>query len=242
MSTVKPHNPCQPMSPLSTTPKSFLKKVLKDNTLRFIPVHRLHASLGPHVCAVLPALHSLTGCDITSKVGTKKSALKANPVTYLTGFGISHCLDDHVAQQAEEYLVHVIYLGCKLSNFDELRVHQFRHLKSSSHQNLPPTTQGLKPHIYRAFYNAYCTMHVLDKQLNLETANLDPLEYGFVQDNEYLVPATSWRILETSWSTVCNCNKCARASCSCRSEMIKCCVFCKCHKTDVIDCRNPYNS
>ena len=161
MSTVKPHNPCQPMSPLSTTPKSFLKKVLKDNTLRFIPVHRLH---------------------------------------------------------------------------------QFRHLKSSSHQNLPPTTQGLKPHIYRAFYNAYCTMHVLDKQLNLETANLDPLEYGFVQDNEYLVSATSWRILETSWSTVCNCNKCARASCSCRSEMIKCCVFCKCHKTDVIDCRNPYNS
>ena len=44
---------------------------------------------------------------------------------------------------------------------------------------------------------------------SLETANLDPLEYGFVQDNEYLVPATSWRILETSWSTVCNCNKCA---------------------------------
>ena len=101
-----------------------------------------------------------------------------------------------------------------------LVMHQCRQLTSSSHQNLH-TTQGLMPHIYHAFYNAYCIREVLDKQLRLETANLDPLEYGFVQDNEYLVPATSWRILEPRWSTVCNCSKYARASCLCRSEMIK---------------------
>ena len=52
-----------------------------------MPLHILYERLGGDVCAILPALHSLTGCDITSKIGTKKAALKSEPVTYLQGFG-----------------------------------------------------------------------------------------------------------------------------------------------------------
>ena len=50
----------------------------RGNTTRFVPLHILHDRQGNDLCMVLPALHSLTGCDITSKIGTKKAALQSN--------------------------------------------------------------------------------------------------------------------------------------------------------------------
>lgn len=41
---------------------------------------------GPELCAVLPALYHLTGADYTSKVGTKRSALRASPVRFFGNF------------------------------------------------------------------------------------------------------------------------------------------------------------
>ena len=33
------------------------------DTTRYIPLHTLYERLGSELCKVLPALHSLTGCD-----------------------------------------------------------------------------------------------------------------------------------------------------------------------------------
>lgn len=112
-------------------------------------------------------------------------------------------------------MVQVIDAGNKSSNFLQLRAHQFHFSKSASHQSLPPTSKGLEPHIYRAFFNAYATMHVLDRQLNVQTADLDPLDYGFLHENGNLLPSTSWRSLEPCWGVVCHCGKCARVTCPC---------------------------
>lgn len=60
------------------------------NKVRMLPIHTLVTqlnNLSPNLCLILPALHHLTGGDYTSKVGTKKSALKANPETHLLNFG-----------------------------------------------------------------------------------------------------------------------------------------------------------
>ena len=198
----------------------------------------MHGRLGADLCAVLPALHSLTGCDITSKIGTKKAALKADPKSHLQGFGATAPLTSLV-KHAEEYLVKVVNSGRKSKNFQDFRIDQFRFSKIAWHQNLPPTSQGLEPHIYRAFYNAYITMHVLDKQLKITSEDLDPVDYGFKLDNGQLLPSTSWKTLELPWYMVCNCGKCARVTCPCRSAMVKCSVFCKCQKAD--SCKNPYN-
>ena len=149
----------------------FLQEGLKElwvragrgTTTRFVPLHILHARLGPDLCTVLPALHSLTGCDITSKIGTKKAALKADPEIHLQRFGTTAPLTFAMIQHAEQYLVNVVDAGSKSSNFQELRADQFHFSKSTSHQNLPPTSQGLEPHIYRT------TMHVIDRQLNVRT-------------------------------------------------------------------------
>jgi len=53
------------------------------NSTRFIPIHILSLRIGPGLCKVLPSIHMLTGCDYTSKVGTKLAALTTNPETHL---------------------------------------------------------------------------------------------------------------------------------------------------------------
>ena len=52
----------------------------RGSTTRFVPLHILYAPLGPLMYTVLPALHSLTGCDVTINIGTNKAALKADAV------------------------------------------------------------------------------------------------------------------------------------------------------------------
>ena len=223
---------------------TFLQKGLRElwvragrgSTTRFVPLHILHARLDSALCTVLPAVHSLTDCDITSKIGTKKAALKADPESHLHGFGTTIPLTSATIQRAEQYLVNVVDVGSKSNNFQELREHQFYFSKSISHQNLPPTSQGIEPHIHRAFCNAYTTMHVLDAQLHVETVGLDPADYGFTLDKGHLLPSTLWKTLDTRWSVVCHCGKCARITCPCRAALVKCSRFCKCQKTEI--CRN----
>ena len=57
------------------------------DSIRFVALHELAASVSRDICEVLPAVHSLTGCDYTSKVGSKKAACEFNPVYYLKSFG-----------------------------------------------------------------------------------------------------------------------------------------------------------
>ena len=152
-----------------------------STTTRFVPLHILHTRLGSALCTVLPAVHSLTGCEITSKIGTKKAALKADPESHLHGFGTTIPLTSATIQRAEQYLVNVVDVGSKSNNFQELREHQFHFSKSISHQNLLPTSQGIEPRIHRAFYNAYTTMHVLDAQLHVETVGLDPADLHLIR-------------------------------------------------------------
>ena len=58
-----------------------------DDKARFIHVHVIAVKVGKLVCEVFPATHVLTGCDITSKFGTKAAGIKAEPVLYLKDFG-----------------------------------------------------------------------------------------------------------------------------------------------------------
>ena len=203
------------------------------DTTRHVPLHTLYERLGKDMCAVLPAVHSLTGCDITSKIGAKKAALKAQPEKFLKNFGRTVTLSESVLQDAEHFLVRVVKSRSNCKNFSELRSEIFHSAKASSHQNLPPTSQGLQPHIQRAFFNAYTIMHV--EELQNYDVNLRPVDFGFKVENECLLPETSWKTLELHWTTVCTCLTCARASCLCRIVGMMCTRFCKCKE----DCKNP---
>ena len=76
-----------------------------------------------HVVEVLPAVHAFTGCDTTSKVGTKLSALQtAEKYGYelLSSFGTSDITDEMI-KNAEKFLVRCIDHNSHVDTFDDLR-------------------------------------------------------------------------------------------------------------------------
>ena len=84
------------------------------DTTRYVSLYILFHRLGRQLCTVLPALHSLTGWDITSKVRTKKAALKAEPekfLKFLKSFGRSSTLCQPTLHKAEHFLVKVVKRG-----------------------------------------------------------------------------------------------------------------------------------
>jgi len=96
------------------------------------------------------ARHVLTGRDYTSKTGTKHAALMTNPEHYVEDSGTK--TDENTIDKAEEYLTQVLKKGTKFKKMDQLRNELYRHSKSVSLQQLPPTRSATRLHILRAVY------------------------------------------------------------------------------------------
>ena len=61
---------------------------------------------GQQMCRTLLKTHIISGCDVTSKFGTKAAALKIKPEYYLLNFGKS---DEMIGfQEAKKYLVQLL--------------------------------------------------------------------------------------------------------------------------------------
>jgi hypothetical protein len=204
---------------------------------RTIPLHLLMEKTNSSVIRVLPAMHALTGCDTTSKFGTKPAALKkcSNFADLLIGFGSAPITEDMMVK-SETFLVEVMGgHGCK--TMDELRYFQFHHKKKNiDFDNIVPPSSSVKFHILRAYFQCRKWIKVLD---NLE--ELNPLLYGYEQNEDGLrAVITENEILPPDFPHPCTCGKCAREYvCPCRKMNSPCCAFCKCCAGD--DCKNTHN-
>ena len=69
----------------------------------------------------------LTGCDVTSKIGTKSAALKSEPHVYLKNFGENELLESFT--HAELYHIKVLQSNSTSATFDELRYELYRKKK-----------------------------------------------------------------------------------------------------------------
>ena len=108
--------------------------VLKGNKTEYTatPIHILVSHYDSEVIDVLPAVHALignsfsfqfwTGCDTTSKVGTKKTALMplASGAELLMSFGKTELSDVDISN-AEEFLVRCLSKTSHAKTFDDLR-------------------------------------------------------------------------------------------------------------------------
>jgi hypothetical protein len=205
---------------------------------RYLPIHILASNIGEPLCHVLPALHTLSGADCTSRFCTKHAALKAKPEQYLQDFGRRE--DDLCIEQAEEYLTKAWKHNTSCKTSDELRFSLYHH-SNLTVDSLPPPSYALVGHIQRAFYSAF-------NQINcLEITRLDPKDYGYEEvpgdTGPILLPSTRQRRLPDDLTCSCNCKKCAfDKSCKCRREKVPCCVFCGCRQESegLSDCKNPY--
>ena len=123
-----------------------------DST-RMIPIHTLFDIQGNDVSRSIMKAHILSGCDVTSKLGTKAAALKNNPEIYLAQFGECPQLTPQCLRLAEEYLVKVWDSRGKLKEktFNDLRLSRYLHKKTSI-LGLPPTSRSIAGHARRCYF------------------------------------------------------------------------------------------
>ena len=199
------------------------------NSTRYIPLHILAERLASNACGTLIALHHLTGCDSTSKFGTKASALKAKADHYLSHFGKDPNNND--LGMAEEFLVNVYKPGTKYKTLDELRYHLYYQSKKTI-LDLPPTSCTVEGHILRSFHGTYIQMHCLESPL------LDPINFGCIESDGSLQPHRLQVLLPEDFPMPCTCMACATSRCSCRKVGIGCCPYCKCKSVEKTNCKN----
>ena len=68
---------------------------------RLLPIYIIGTSIGQQLSSVILLMHILTGCDVTSKIGTKAAVLKTQPENYLMNFGEHSTLTDKNINAAE---------------------------------------------------------------------------------------------------------------------------------------------
>ena len=163
-----------------------------DST-RYIPLHLIFERK-PELCSVLPAINILTGCDTTSKVGTKLSALKPPAAQLLSEFrkSLSSPNQDEIIHKAEQYLVEVLKPNSTCTSMDDLRYKMYHQSKVSDLHSLPPTSADLHLHILRCLYMTYTQMHCL------QNVTVDPTNYGYELKTPlflFTIKTMSWRFL-----------------------------------------------
>ena len=123
---------------------------------RFIPIHRLHSSLGQPLCKALPAFHALTGCDSTSALqGIGKILLKDNQFQQqLSHFGAGPAVSEDLLVSSEAFICSLYNRGGRLTKADEVRYLLFCQ-KNKKSEELPPTSESLSHHIKRANFQAH---------------------------------------------------------------------------------------
>ena len=108
---------------------------------RHTTVYQITEILGTKKSRVLHKANILTGCDITSKIGSKTAAFKACTEKYLYDFGEQ--FHDYRFQMAEKYLVKVIEPNIAAKSFDDLRYVTYT-TRKTLFSELPPTSSAIR--------------------------------------------------------------------------------------------------
>ena len=198
----------------------------------YVPIHSICAELGDDMVEMLPAVHTLTGCDTTSKVGTKKKALNVMTICEhqeLKTFGLGQ-LDEAMYNAAEQFLFKCLPKSSKVDSSDSLRHSIYHDPKFKLNiERFPCCSSSLRHHIKRAF----CECFKIKNSLLSELCNPEEYSYEFDANGE-LVPVITGQILPSDFPLPCTCGKCAKANvCPCRVKGATCTDLCKCKG----DCR-----
>ena len=181
----------------------------------------------------------LLGCDTTSKIGTKSSALKVasdESFSKLVDFGKRE-INEEMITLAEKFLVKCVCKDEFTTTFNQLRSKVFyKKYKHLDLEKLPPTSSSIRFHIKRAYIQAHVWLH----SYFVESIEIDPVEYGYERDEteELLIPIITPELtVPEELPMPCKCIKCARETvCVCRINAVKCCQYCNCQSKD---CKNP---
>ena len=178
--------------------------------------------LGPQQCKIVLKAHVLTGCDVTSKVGTKFTAPNSEPEKYLMSFGEMDEPSNESLQAAEKYLVEVVNKNSKCDNFNDLKYH-FRKSLGKSLAELPPSSSCINGHLLRC----HNFVRLLANLLTGRGTAMEVTSYGWQRIESVLYPDKCLLFMPREYHTTCKCSACTR-NCGCRSLQILCTEYCKC--------------
>ena len=108
---------------------------------------------------------------------------------------------------------------------DDLRYNIYHHSKSHSFIDLPPPTFETRGHCMRAIYNTYLYLYAMTSE---SVPRLDPLDYGYEESDNLLIPSRYHQTFPEGLIQPCECGACATSRCKCKSEGVPCCEYCKC--------------
>ena len=151
--------------------------------------HDICIALGDELTRCLPALHALTGCDTTSKVSTKSSALKAlrkpGSFSFILNFDSPQLIESAVLM-AETFLVKYLKPSMDLEKFDDLRLAAFNSnaLKIDFEKTACPSANARK-HIHRAYFQLQLWVQAPFRDA---TTIMVAESYGFVKRGSLLLP------------------------------------------------------
>ena len=210
------------------------------NNKRYIAIHETTNTLGTTICKLLPAFHSITGCDsVRSFCGVgKKSAfavLKAHldDVTDMLDFG-----DTPELSLEQDSVVACIRFVCMLydTHSNVLDINCLRHIlftqKNVSGERLPPTLDALTLHLRRANYQCFIWKSACKPLLCLP----EPISNGWIKlgdslDQEKMINSAVPDVIVEL--TRCKCTKgCINNVCSCRKANLFCSDACLCNDKD----------
>ena len=208
---------------------------------RMSPIHDSVQNLPSNVVQLLPTIHALTGCDTTSKVGTKLQAYKAAhkpEYASLNKFGISE-LDECMYETAEHFLLECVTRqeNRNVNTFDEMRYSKYHsHNLKLDLEKFPCTSKSIRFQIQKAYYQR--RLWFLSSRE--KRCDLDPQLYSYeLNDEGLLVPLiVNGDVTPRDFPFPCQCGKCTKDTvCICRVNKVECCDFCKCKR----QCKNPNN-
>ena len=164
--------------------------------------------------------HILTGCDVTSKIGTKAAALQCETEKFITRFGDEQ---SPIIQflKAEEYLVKVFKRKTKCKTLNELRLEQYTK-KSSNLLQLPPTSLSIQGHLKR------CEFVTRQNTSLVSNFDDDPCQYGWANEGGFLLPEKFQNSMPAYFTVRCGCKSKCSGRCKCSKYETICTEFCGC--------------
>eukprot|EP00795_Rhopilema_esculentum_P008797 gene8797-14830_t len=147
---------------------------MKIDHQNFVNVAAIADHIGSEACNVLPAFHSITGCDTTSfqfrvgKVAPWKKLMKMRLYDLLSTFGCRFLTDDSLLA-AKEFFRNIIYNGEIKESYLDTRVRIYQKQKLYSSEGIIPDENSAMQHLKRSWLQCYVWCHCTESQIDFPT-------------------------------------------------------------------------
>ena len=160
-------------------------RLCRGKTTKTVPLHLLVQKLNNVLVECLHAIHALSGCDTTSKVGPKTACLnKSLDLDLINDFGKAP-MTESMIKQAEMFLINCLNKSRDVFTFDDYRYEQYHDTRTVDFNKLICTSSAIEEHIKWAYYQSV-QWYTAPEPLTAYPSPTDNNGYKLTQDGRML--------------------------------------------------------